>query len=95
MSKTPIDVRDVNKKELLILWSDETRQLIPYAQLRFLCPCAQCVHELTGKRMIKKEDINPDIEGLLIKPVGNYGVKIHFSDGHQTGIYSFDYLSEM
>ncbi len=37
----------------------------------------------------------PEVEITAIEPVGNYAVKIVFSDGHDTGLYSWDYLYEL
>ena len=36
-----------------------------------------------------------DIALNKVDPVGNYAVQLHFSDGHNTGIYSWDYLHEL
>ncbi len=68
---------------------------IPYLELRFECPCAMCVDEITGKRTLKKGSIKPDVKPLKIEPVGRYGIHIAWSDGHSTGMYHFDRLYEM
>lgn len=68
---------------------------IPYLDLRFQCPCATCVDELTGKRTLKKERLKQDVKPKDIEPVGRYGIKISWSDGHSTGMYHFDRLYEL
>ncbi len=69
-------------------------QMLPI-DLRFECPCASCVDEITGKRTLKKGSIKPDIKVMKIEPVGRYGIHIDWSDGHRTGMYHFDRLYEM
>jgi DUF971 family protein len=64
-------------------------------ELRFECPCATCVDEITGKRTLKRETLNPSVKPLKIEPVGRYGIHIKWSDGHSTGMYHFDRLYEM
>lgn len=73
-------------------WNDGRQSLVSYRDLRFLCPCANCVDEGTGRRIITKEKVAEDVRPLKVQTVGNYAISIHWSDGHQTGIYSYDYL---
>lgn len=87
-----IDIREVGDKELLFTWGDETRTLLSNRLIRYHCGCAGCIDEMTGKRRIREEDVAPDIKPLRIENVGNYAIKIHWSDGHNTGIYSFELL---
>lgn len=55
--------------------------------LRIQCPCALCVDENTGRKLINKNLISHNITIINVKAVGNYGLKLTFSDGHGTGIY--------
>ncbi len=64
-------------------------------ELRFQCPCATCVDEITGQRTLKRETLRPDVRPKNIEPVGRYGIKILWSDGHSTGMYHFDRLYEL
>ncbi len=68
---------------------------IPYIDLRFECPCATCVDEMTGKRTLRKESLKPDVKPMKIEPVGRYGIHIQWSDGHRTGMYHFDTLYKL
>jgi len=79
-------------KMFKVEWNDGKTSLVSFLDLRFLCPCANCVDENTGKRRIRKEDIKPDINPLRVHTVGNYAVSVTWSDGHDTGIYGYDYL---
>jgi len=77
-----------------LLYPDGRIVEIPPAELRFACRCAQCVSESTGERLIRREDIDPDIFPTNIKPVGNYAAHVEWSDGHRSSIYPYDYLIE-
>ena len=68
---------------------------VPYLELRFQCPCATCVDEMTGKRTLKRESLKPDVKPLKVEPVGRYGIHVEWSDGHRTGMYHFDRLYEI
>jgi len=68
--------------------------LIENLELRFQCPCATCVDELTGERTLKRETLKSDVRPLKVEPVGRYGIHIEWSDGHRTGMYHFDRLYE-
>lgn len=68
---------------------------VPCIDLRFECPCASCVDEMTGKRTLKKGSLKPDVKPMKIEPVGRYGIHVLWSDGHSTGMYHFDRLYEI
>lgn len=88
-------------KGIKIDWKDGHRSEYGLAYLRDECPCATCTgaHGTTPQKSdYSKEDANPfkmfkpALRMLNVEPVGAYGVKIDWNDGHNTGIYSFDYL---
>ncbi len=77
---------------LRIRWRDgEVSELEPRV-LRLLCPCAGCVDERSGVRMLTPGMISPDVMPTAIHPVGRYALQFIWSDGHRTGIYPFEYL---
>jgi len=78
-----------------IIWKDGSKSEIDSYTLRFQCPCALCVDENSGKKIIKPQDIPLTIKAENIRPVGRYGIMIQFSDGHDKGIYRFKNLKEM
>lgn len=59
------------------------------------CRCAGCVDEWTHESLLKPELIPKDIRPKAIDLVGSYAIHIDWSDGHATGIYSYDYLREV
>ena len=73
---------------LRILWPGGHEVTIPAARLRDLCPCAECVEEGTGRKLLDPATIPASIRPEQVLPVGNYAIQIHWSDGHSTGIYS-------
>lgn len=81
--------------ELAITWSDGRACHYAAASLRRACPCAQCVNEWTGERLLKAETIADSVVIEDAQLVGRYALTVRFSDKHETGIYSFRYLREL
>jgi DUF971 family protein len=88
-------------KGIEIDWSDEHHSSYGVAYLRDECPCATC----TGAHGTDPQKTNfsnpqsspfqmytPAIKMLQVEEVGNYAIRIHWNDGHSTGIYSYDHL---
>ncbi|NDJ52805.1 MAG: DUF971 domain-containing protein [Chloroflexi bacterium] len=94
----PADITlDRTEHELRILWRDELQSSYPLDALREACPCATCRggHEFMGPahdpNLIELKPVRSyQVENVAI--VGNYALQIWWSDGHNTGIYSFGYL---
>lgn len=78
-----------------IEWNDGEKFAVPFRELRFYCPCARCVDEHTGRRTLERNDVEESIRPKQAQVVGRYALAIHFDDGHQTGIYPFDYLHDL
>lgn len=92
---TPRLVRRVSPTQTDITWNDEHASSYPSWYLRENCPCAACVEEFTGERKIPEGSIPPTLERVAVEPVGNYALTFRWSDGHATGIYTFDYLRQL
>ncbi|RMF83254.1 MAG: DUF971 domain-containing protein [Nitrospirae bacterium] len=75
-----------------IEWADGAEFVYPASWVRFHCACAHCVDEWAGNRLVDPKTIPPDIRPTSAEPVGNYAVKIVWSDGHDTGYYGYDSL---
>ena len=80
---------------LEVTWLDEEPRRFHVRQLRCACACAGCVNEMTGVRTLDVTAVPEDIAITDMQLVGNYAVKFDFSDGHNTGIYSWDRLYAM
>ncbi|HXE58360.1 MAG TPA: DUF971 domain-containing protein [Gemmatimonadales bacterium] len=80
---------------ILIEWDREGhRALYEARELRLACPCAACVEELTGRPRLDPRAVPVDVRPLAVALVGQYGLRITWSDGHGTGIYTFRWLRE-
>ena len=88
----PVEIRAVGDKELFIQWQDGHRSLYPYPYLRRKCRCAACIDEWTGAPRLDPAKIDETLRPLKMGPVGNYGIRFDWSDGHSTGIYAFELL---
>lgn len=61
-------------------------------RLRLSCPCAECVEEMSGRPLLEPASVPADIRPVSVGLVGSYGLKVQWSDGHGTGIYTFEKL---
>ncbi|MBR2198651.1 MAG: DUF971 domain-containing protein [Fibrobacter sp.] len=76
-------------------WNDGTRSVFSPYRLRLACPCALCVDEHTGEKLLDESSVSKDIKILQVQSVGRYAVGISFDDGHRSGIYPYDKLVEL
>jgi DUF971 family protein len=76
-----------------IAYSDGRQFRLPYEYLRVYSPSAEVRGHGPGQEVLQSGKKNVDI--LALEPVGSYAVQPSFSDGHATGIYSWDYLYEL
>jgi DUF971 family protein len=77
---------------LLVSWGDGLSRKLPLVPLRAQCMCARCVDEITGERIVETDGIDPAIQIDKLDLVGNYAVRIHWSDGHHQGLYTWQHL---
>lgn len=87
--------RDAKGENLFITWNDGETGRFPVRDLRLSCPCAACVNEWTGERMLDPAKVKADVKPTRLNAVGRYALAIAWSDGHRTGIYSYDYLKKI
>jgi DUF971 family protein len=82
--------------DLIVQWDDGHVSRYPLAYLRQECPCAACKGEVifgTVYAPAKLPMFTPGMNELTaLSPTGGYGVQASWKDGHNTGIYSWDYL---
>jgi DUF971 family protein len=88
-----IDVTAAN--EIHLRWPDGAEATLTAFALRAACPCAGCVEEGTGRKLLDPGTLPADVRPGAVEPIGNYAVKIHWSDGHDTGIYTWSHLREL
>jgi len=96
MNPVPSSIRAVSsERQLEITWQDQRVDRLPFRRLREECPCAGCVDELTGRRVLDVATIPDDIHLLELSGVGHYAVKIRWSDGHDTGLFTWEQLDAL
>jgi DUF971 family protein len=87
---------------LRIVWSDGERRMYRAAELRKACPCATCREKRSaaaeepdnkprGLPILKAAEAKP-LEVVSMSPVGNYAYNIAFSDEHDSGLFTFEFL---
>lgn len=91
----PVQIVEESASEVSIKWSDDTESRFTAADLRRSCPCAGCINEWTGEKMLDPEKIADDLTFRNISIVGRYALNFDFSDGHETGIFSFNFLKNL
>ncbi len=91
----PVQIVEESDNEVSIKWSDDSQTAYRAAALRRSCPCASCVNEWTGQKILMDDQVDDGLTFSHISIVGRYALSFHFSDGHDTGIFSFDYLRKL
>ncbi|MFQ5988847.1 MAG: gamma-butyrobetaine hydroxylase-like domain-containing protein [Candidatus Methylomirabilales bacterium] len=96
----PVEYRlEADRRLLYIRWRDGHESRYPFDDLRTVCPCADCrtgtkpeggLQVLAGP-VVRRGEINI----VQMAPVGRYALSFTWSDGHSTGIYSFDFLRSL
>ncbi len=81
--------------ELGVVWEDGHESYYPGHDLRCACACASCVDEMSGRKVLQDEKVPRDVQILELHPVGNYGISVRWSDGHDTGIYTHERLRQL
>ncbi len=93
--KVPLKIGAPNEPEIQILWNDGHSSRYNPRQLRSACPCASCVNEITGERILDPNSVSETIRALAIHTIGRYAIQIEWSDGHDTGIYGYEFLRKL
>ncbi len=88
----PTEINHMKEKGLVrISWDDGHVGDYPKDHLRGYCPCALC----QGHGGAIQFNSFPDAKLSEISAVGNYAIQFSWQDGHNTGIYTFDYLRSL
>ena len=88
---SPTDITVHSQSRVLeVVFSDGARYRIPFELMRIYSPSAEVQGHGPGQEVLQTGKRQVGLVGL--EPVGNYAVQPSFSDGHDTGIFSWDYL---
>lgn len=91
---TPTDIKLHQRSRRLEIAFDDGRTFeLPCEFLRVYSPSAEVRGHSPSQAVLQVGKENVNIEA--IEPVGNYAVKLVFDDGHDTGLYTWDYLYEL
>ena len=94
IERVPTGITLHQKSRVLeIVFSDNRSFRLPYEYLRVFSPSAEVRGHGPGQEVLQVGKRGVEIRAL--EPVGSYAVQPQFSDGHNTGIYSWDYLYEL
>jgi len=94
MKPTPQEIKAL-EGNITIRWSDQHASRYSARDLRLACRCAACVDEWTHESLIKPDLVSRTITAKGIQVMGQYALHFTWSDGHNTGIYTYDYLREV
>ena len=92
-------LKKIDEDKLYISWANGEEFTLTLEYIRDNCPCAQCTSEGDGKSPLEKwvqnslKEHRSSIEKLEL--VGNYAVRPVWKDGHDVGIYRWEYLYEL
>src|SRR5262245_60226605 len=91
----PLEIIGLGKREIRFVWDEGEEDVYGARELRIRCASPQCQSEATVERLLDPATVPEDLSVTDMHLTGNYGVGIHFSDGHTTGIYRFRELRRM
>lgn len=94
----PVDLQVIGN-ELAVKWNDGTEGFVPLELLRRACPCAACKGETDIFGQVYKGPDKPltaqSTRLQRIAHVGGYALQPFWADGHNSGLFSFDYLKRV
>ena len=94
----PVDLQQIGA-ELAVKWDDGTETFYQLEQLRKRCPCAACCGETDVMGHVHKGPAQSlsdrSFQLIRINTVGGYAIQPYWADGHNTGIYSYEYLRRL
>lgn len=102
----PLSLNKTDNRELHIVWSDGREQVLGYRVLRDGCQCANCGEKRkadlldranadpTSLPVLSDNQLQP-LDIVKMEPAGNYAYSIEFSDGHTSGLFTFDLIRSL
>ncbi|MBM4304332.1 MAG: DUF971 domain-containing protein [Deltaproteobacteria bacterium] len=88
----PTALKQLGVNLLGISWNDGHDSVYHVRNIRLNCRCANCVDEWTREKILKDDQVPKDIRPQKMDTVGRYALQIDWSDGHNTGIFTFEQL---
>lgn len=95
----PKHIKIFEKDKLQLIWQDESTSVVTLKYLRDECPCASCKGETILFKTYRPPQpaiFSPEMYKIKsIQIVGAYAIQVVWKDGHNTGIYSWEYLTTL
>jgi ATP-binding protein involved in chromosome partitioning len=91
----PVGFQKKGDRTLTAMWQDGKQHDFDVRDLRLACPCAVCVDEGTGEKILDPASVPADIAPKVIVTVGSYAISVGWSDEHDSGIYSYELLRRL
>ena len=88
----PEEIVGLLRSKITLKWQDGHETVYPARTLRLGCRCASCIDETSGKPLLDPASVPDTIRAKRIELMGQYAIQIGWTDGHDTGIYSFRLL---
>ena len=95
MTIEPEKIEKVSDDSLRVFWTDGHVSLFSFRLLRQSCPCALCKDEWSGARLLDPDAVPETLKASRAELVGNYALAFAFSDGHTTGVYTYELLRRL
>lgn len=93
MSVPPTGLRALRDRGVLeITWPDTGPVELTFFDVRCVCPCAMCIDEFTGAQLLQPEMVSKDVAPKELGYSGHYALRVTWSDGHGSGLYTWDRL---
>jgi DUF971 family protein len=94
MAITPIKIRlRKDSRQITLEYEDETAFDLPFEYLRVYSPSAEVKGHGPGQGVLQTGKEN--VRVTEVEPIGHYALRLIFDDGHDTGLYSWQYLYEL
>ena len=94
----PVTLKKEGDDRLVIEWNDGVRTALTWKTLRDNCPCAGCREERLQPsdpfRVLKPAELTP-LRPVKFEPVGYYAYKVTWSDGHDSGLFTLEFLRQL
>lgn len=96
MTTPPLAIHVIRAdRTVSVTWAADHVGHYDIRSLRISCGCAACVNEFTGEPILDPDTVPDDIGITALQAVGNYAVRFTYSDGHDTGIMTWQRLREL
>ena len=91
--QSPSNIKVHKQQRILeLIWGPDDISLLPFQMIRQNCRCAVCVEEITGRQLLDPTTVPEDLSLIDVDLTGNYAMKFRWSDGHDSGLFTWDHL---